>query len=224
MRRMIPAGPLAKRPPHNRFTERFAGLLTSLATVAVVLLPVLAAGTAAADEQIKLGQFIPATPPQPAPEASFTDAKGKKVSLADFAGEPTLVNLWATWCQPCLKEMPSLDRLQAELGSRLRVAAVSQDHSGAATVDPFVAKMQLSHLTVYLDPQATLEQAFHVRGLPTSILLDRQGRVVGEVEGPAEWDSPNMLAVLVPFLKPAEEPLTHAANEPVNPAAAPTLR
>jgi thiol-disulfide isomerase/thioredoxin len=156
---------------------------------------------AAADAQnIRLGEFIPVSPPQPAPEVAFTDAEGRPASLADFAGKPTLVNLWATWCQPCLKEMPSLQRLQAKLAGRLTVAAVSQDRAGGTLVNPFVAEQQLQDLKIYLDPKGDVARAFEVRGLPTSIVLDASGRVVAKVEGPAEWDSDKVVALLAPLL------------------------
>jgi thiol-disulfide isomerase/thioredoxin len=167
----------------------------------------LALSVAAADaEHLKLGEFIPVSPPQPAPQVAFTDADGKPASIADFAGTPTLVNLWATWCQPCLKEMPSLERLQAKLAGRLTVAAVSQDRVGGKLVNPFVAEHKLQELKIYLDPKGEVARAFEVRGLPTSIVLDRAGRVAGKVEGPAEWDSDKMMAVLAPLLdKPVRQ-------------------
>src|SRR5690349_14474389 len=121
MRRMIAAGPPAKRLPHIALVG-FPGGSAWFGTALVGLLFVLSAAGAAADEKIRPGEFTPATPPQPAPQAGFTDADGKPVSLADFKGKPAVANLWATWCQPCLKEMPSLDRLQANLGDRLIVA------------------------------------------------------------------------------------------------------
>ena len=161
----------------------------------------VAVAAAAADEKLRPGEFIPATPPQPAPEVDFSDADGKPVSLADFKGNPVVVNLWATWCQPCLKEMPSLDRLQSSLEGRLAVAAVSEDRAGAKQVGPFVAAMGLQNLKIYLDSKSDVGHAFNVRGLPTSILIDARGRVVGRVEGAVEWDSATMTAVLKPLLE-----------------------
>jgi thiol-disulfide isomerase/thioredoxin len=172
-----------------------------VATVAVALLVALSAAAAAEEEKLKLGEFIPESAPQPAPETGFTDADGKPASIADFKGKPVVVNLWATWCQPCVKEMPSLDRLQSQLGGNLAVAAVSEDRGGAGRVGPFVAAMDLQKLRIYLDPKSDLGHAFNVRGLPTSIVVDAQGRVVGRVEGAAEWDSAAMLAALKPFLE-----------------------
>src|SRR5260370_13692465 len=109
MRRMIAAGPPSKRPPH-------IGLVWGLAwcgPVAVALLFALSAAAAAEEEKIRLGEFIAATTPQPAPQVGFTDVDGKPASLAAFKGQPAVINLLATRCQPCLREMPSLDRLQS---------------------------------------------------------------------------------------------------------------
>ena len=172
----------------------------SFGTALFVLLVALSPPAAADADKIRLGEFIPVSPPQPAPQVAFTDAEGRPASLADFAGAPTLVNLWATWCQPCLREMPSLERLQAKLAGRLTVAAVSQDRAGARLVNPFVAEQKLQGLKIYLDPKGDVARAFEVRGLPTSIVLDRGGQVVGKVEGPAEWDSDKMLAIIAPLL------------------------
>ena len=168
--------------------------LAAFGTVAIVLLLALPAAPAA-DNEKTLGEFIPVTPPQPAPEAAFTDADGKAASLADFAGQPAVVNLWATWCQPCLEEMPSLDRLQTRFEGKVTVAAVSQDRGGGKEVGAFVAAHGLGRLKIYLDPKSNLAHAFQARGLPTSIVLDAKGMVVGRVEGAAEWDSAKMLAV-----------------------------
>src|SRR6266436_10383966 len=133
MRRMIAAGPPAKRPPQFGLVSRSAWF----GTVAVALLVALSAAAAAEEEKIRLGEFIPESAPQPAPETGFTDADGKPASFADFKGKPVVVNLWATWCQPCLKEMPSLDRLQSALDDKLVVAAVAEDRGGVQKVAEF---------------------------------------------------------------------------------------
>ncbi len=146
------------------------------------------------------------------PQAAFTDVDGKPASLADFKGRPAVVNLWATWCQPCLKEMPSLLRLHARFDGKLVVAAVSEDHAGAKVVVPFVADKGLQKLSIYLDPQGALGHELKVRGLPTSIVIDAAGRVVGRVEGGAEWDSADMLAVLQPLIDNPAGSLKKAAR------------
>jgi len=208
MRRMIAAGPLAKRPPQFGLVSRSAWF----GTVAVALLVALSAAVAAEEEKLRLGEFIPESAPQPAPETGFTDTDGNAASLADFRGKPVVINLWATWCRPCLKEMPSLDRLQTALGDKLAVAAVSEDHGGGKRVGPFVAALGLQKLKIYLDPKSDVGHAFNVRGLPTSIVIDAQGRVVGRVEGAAEWDSETMTAVLKPFLEASSGAIKDAAR------------
>jgi thiol-disulfide isomerase/thioredoxin len=171
----------------------------------LVLLAMVAAGSSASDtpgvtERVRLGEFIPVTPPLPAPAISFADLSGNTVSLSEFAGKIILVNLWATWCEPCLREMPSLERMQSRLGDRITVLAISEDRGGSKIVEPFIGKLGLKSIKTYLDPKSGVERAFEVQGLPTSFLIDREGRVVGRVEGAAEWDSPKLLETLRSFL------------------------
>jgi thiol-disulfide isomerase/thioredoxin len=153
-----------------------------------------------AAEQTPLGHFVPAASPQPAPPVNFTDLAGKTAHLSDFAGKVVLLNLWATWCAPCRHEMPSLERLQARFSDKLAVVPISQDLGGNKVIAPFISKLGLAKLNVYLDPKSTVGQAFKVEGLPSSFLIDRHGRVLGRVEGEAKWDSSKMLAVIEPFL------------------------
>ena len=171
------------------------------------LMILLNAGNGSADEtgatapkQTRIGEFVPAPERSAAPEVSLTDLAGNKVELADFRGKLVLVNLWATWCEPCLREMPSLERLQANLGDRIAVLAVSEDRGGAKAVGPFIEKLELKSAKIYIDPKSAVGQAFEVRGLPTSLLIDSEGKVLGRVEGAADWDSPKIMAVLQPFL------------------------
>jgi thiol-disulfide isomerase/thioredoxin len=169
--------------------------------VALLLGSLAVADAAAAEsEGAKLGEFIPAPSPQPAPDISFTGIDGKSVSLGNFHGDLVLVNLWATWCQPCIREMPSLARLQEKLGAGMTLLAVSQDRGGAKIVQPFLDKLGLDKLKVYTDPKSDVGHAFQVRGLPTTLVIGSNSEVLGRVEGAAEWDSPNMLAILRPLM------------------------
>jgi len=175
--------------------------------IAAVLLPLVlaGAGTAAEDgavsvERPRLGEFIPNSPPIPAPTISVVDLAGNTVSLSDFAGRIVLINFWATWCEPCLREMPSLERMQSRLGDQITVVAISEDRGGSKTVEPFINKLGLKSFKTYLDPKSDAGRAFKVAGLPTSFLIDREGRVLGRIEGAAEWDSPKLLGVLKSFL------------------------
>jgi thiol-disulfide isomerase/thioredoxin len=138
-----------------------------------------------------------ATPP--APEVEFA-LDGKRMTLADFRGRVLLVNFWATWCGPCVAEMPSLDRLQGMLGGRdFAVLTLSEDRN-PAVIEPFFTAHGLKRLGRYHDPGGALSRAFKVRGLPTSVLIDRDGGVIGRIEGPAEWDSPEALALIRFFI------------------------
>jgi len=147
-----------------------------------------------------IGKFTPVMPPRPAPALHFTARSGETVSLAAFRGHVVLVNLWATWCAPCVQEMPSLARLQAKLPD-LAVLAISQDRRGAAAVDPFLARLDLRGLAAFLDPDNDASRAFDVVGLPTSILIDRSGRIVGELVGAADWDAPAMVRRIGDYLR-----------------------
>jgi thiol-disulfide isomerase/thioredoxin len=185
-------------------------LVAALMTLAVVALSFTALGftalgfTVLADESegFKLGEFIPAASPQPAPEISLTDLAGNTAALADFKGKFVLLNLWATWCQPCIKEMPSLAALRARLGPALTIVAVSEDRGGEVIVKLFIEKLGLEKFKVYLDPKSTATRAFQARGLPTSFLIDGEGKVLGRVEGGADWDSEPMRATLARLMPP----------------------
>jgi thiol-disulfide isomerase/thioredoxin len=150
------------------------------------------------------GQFTPLDPPRPAPGLTFTERDGTPRQLGDFRGHWVLINLWATWCAPCIEEMPSLSRLRTTRGDRLTILPISQDRGGAAVVDPFLAKLDLGGLRVYLDPKDAAGQALQVRGLPTSFLVDPQGRLVARLEGKADWDAPATLTKLDAYLRRAE--------------------
>ncbi len=164
-----------------------------------------------------LRQFIPTDPPRPAPDIAFADGAGKTVSLADFRGRVVLVNLWATWCEPCIREMPSLDRLRAALPAQdLAIVLISQDRGGDKVVAPFFQKLGL-RLETYLDPKSTVGHAFKVRGLPTSILIDRDGSELGRVEGALDWDGAPAQALLRWYVargaKPPDDEVVKTAAE-----------
>ena len=173
------------------------------ALVFLLVAPALGAadeGEADMPDRTKLGEFVPSSQPFTAPAISLADTNGHSVELSELRGKLVLVNLWATWCDPCLREMPSLERLQSRLGERIAVLAVSEDRGGNKTVEPFIAKLGLKSVKIYIDPKSEVGHAFGARGLPTSFLIDREGKVLGRVEGAAEWDSPKILGVLEPLL------------------------
>lgn len=115
---------------------------------------------------------------------SFQAPDGSPTTLAAFAGRPVLVNLWATWCAPCVAEMPTLDKV----AERMQVVAISQDLDGKTKVDPFFAGAGLKHLKPYLDPGVSLSVAYQA-SLPTSILYDSAGKEVWRMTGGMDWTS-----------------------------------
>jgi thiol-disulfide isomerase/thioredoxin len=124
------------------------------------------------------------------------------LTLADFHGRMVLLNLWATWCMPCRKEMPALDRLQAKLGgSSFTVLPLSIDHRGRDVVARFYRELGLKSLSIYVDKSANVSYVANVVGMPTTLLIDVQGRELGRVIGPAELDHAAMLSRLTNYLK-----------------------
>ena len=147
-----------------------------------------------------LGQFTALPAPLPAPALVFTTRSGAQKQLADFKGKLVLVNLWATWCVPCVEEMPALDRLQAQLGDKLTILAISEDRQGETVVAPFLEQHAIKHLGIFLDPKSAATSEFGAQGLPTSYLIARDGTIVGKEEGGAQWDSAEMIAKLTPYI------------------------
>jgi thiol-disulfide isomerase/thioredoxin len=149
-------------------------------------------------------QFIPSREPRPAPQTPFTSADGRTVSLADFRGQVALVNFWATWCIPCVEEMPALDRAQAALaGEGVVILPLSSDRGGKVMVEPFYREKGIHQLGLWLDPRGAASRALGARGLPTTLVVDRQGRERARVEGDQPWDSPEILAVIRRLVGPA---------------------
>ena len=124
-------------------------------------------------------------PPGVLPALVFKNAAGQPVGLAAFRGRPVVLNFWATWCVPCVAELPELDRLAASGG--IAVLAASADRRGMEVVGPFLARHALSHLTVLLDQESDAAHAVGVVGFPTTLIVDAGGRLRGRLEGPVAW-------------------------------------
>lgn len=134
--------------------------------------------------------FVFKPQPEPMPDVRFLNGKGEEVSLEDWQGKVVLLNVWATWCAPCREEMPALDRLQSELGSdKFQVVALAVDKSGLEGARKFLADIKVAKLEPFADPTARDGLALKVIGMPTTILIDREGREIGRLIGPAAWDS-----------------------------------
>lgn len=139
--------------------------------------------------------------PQPAPELAFTGPDGQPMTLASLKGKTVLVNLWATWCAPCLKEMPSLDALQKEMGGPdFAVVAINIDTRNLDKPRTWLAENKITALPFYGDPQAAtfqaLRAAYKVEGMPVSIIVDKAGCELGIIQGPADWVSADSKALM----------------------------
>jgi thiol-disulfide isomerase/thioredoxin len=145
--------------------------------------------------------FVVRSERKPVPDVSFTPENGQPTSLQAWKGRVVLVNLWATWCAPCRKEMPSLSALQGEMGSKdFEVVAISVDRKGLEGSGAFLKEVGATALKLYADPSTDTLTKFQAVGLPASILIDREGREIGRLLGPAEWNSPEAKALITAAL------------------------
>ncbi|WP_417621098.1 TlpA family protein disulfide reductase [Parasphingorhabdus sp.] len=129
-------------------------------------------------------------------DTPFQAPDGKPIQLSDFIGQPVLVNIWATWCAPCIVEMPMLDELAAREKDRLKVLVVSQDIQGAEKVAPFFERGKFRELEPYIDPENGLSFGFGSGLMPTTVLYDAQGKEVWRVIGAMDWDGAKAAALL----------------------------
>ena len=130
------------------------------------------------------------------PDFTLVDPAGKKLALASLKGKPVLINLWATWCAPCVAELPQLDKLA---GGKLKVLTVSQDMETGKVAD-FLKQRGVKNLEPWLDEKNELSAHYEIQTLPTTILYDAEGREVWRVTGPREWDDEATRKLLKPVL------------------------
>lgn len=137
-----------------------------------------------------MAAFVKKAAPAPLPDIKFQDASGKDVTLSSFKGKTVLLNLWATWCQPCREEMPALDRLQQQLGSdKFEVVVLSLDRQGLDASRKFLDEVKAHAVKLYTDVTTKQGLALKLVGMPTTILINKDGLEVGRLAGPAKWDS-----------------------------------
>lgn len=150
----------------------------------------LAPGTARSQD-IPLPGFDRSVAGKPAPEVAFTDSLGVLHHLSDYRGKVLLVDFWASWCAPCVAELPSIAKLARDLGPKgLVVIAITHDKGGAAAGQAYLSRQHLDPLVAYADPSSTrlVAHAFGQRWLPTAIIIDENGREVAQAVGGMEWD------------------------------------
>jgi thiol-disulfide isomerase/thioredoxin len=163
----------------------------------LMALSLMVAAEPAAIAQQSPKNFIMDDAPRPLAVLRFDDARGQERSLADFRGKVVLLNIWATWCVPCRKEVPMLDHLEALLGGfRFTVVTISVDRLGIEAVGKFFEEVGVQRLEAYVDNSGNALQTLRAFGLPTSLVIDRDGRELGRITGPAEWDSAETIEFL----------------------------
>ncbi|MBT5434472.1 MAG: TlpA disulfide reductase family protein [Alphaproteobacteria bacterium] len=170
---------------------------------------------------LSLAGFVPATPsfaqdaghpvnlawldpPRAVPETSYFVEGEALQSLEVFRGQAVVLNFWATWCPPCVAEMPSLDRLAgAYAGEDLAVVTMAMDRASEEKILAFYLRIGAEHLGIYRDPDMKLAREMRVFGLPTTLLIDHNGQVVAQLVGEAEWDGDSALSAILPLAEAA---------------------
>jgi len=184
---MTDGSPTVETPTATRKPRR----LIALGIMALPLLIVIGLGLALIQSnqtQVTSG---------PAPDFTLTLFDGSVLRLEQLRGKVVFLNIWATWCVPCRKEMPALDRLQVAIDkSQLLVLPLSIDRKGVPVVKQFYQELGLRALGIYVDQSGKASSELGAVGLPTTLLIDRDGREIGRKIGPAEWDSPEMIALI----------------------------
>jgi len=149
--------------------------------------------------------YEPLAKPLPVPDVAVLAQKDGPITLDRFKGKFVVLNFWATWCGPCIRELPSLERLNAELGGeKAQVVLISQDRGGFKQTDRFLKKLKVEFPDNFVDERLKFSRAIGVVSLPTTILIDADGMEVGRLVGPAEWDSPEALELINWYIDKAD--------------------
>lgn len=157
--------------------------------------------------------FVVHAVPKPVAAIKFEDAGGQSRSLDDFKGKVVVLNIWATWCVPCRREMPTLDRLQAALGGPdFEVVPVSIDRGGIDTIRKFYADIGVHNLAMYVDTSGQVLRQIGAMGLPTTLIVNREGEELDRIMGPAEWDSAAVLQFLRPIIAQRDDPANSSSR------------
>lgn len=198
----------------QRFSQGRRACLAG-AAAATLLAAGVARQAAAAGPDHGLSKLRETPEGRPLPDGlTFTDAEGTRTDFTAFRGKGLVVNFWATWCPPCVAEMPALDRLHALVArDGIEVLALSNDRGGRAQVEPFYQRTGIRNLGIWLDPRGATGRALEIRVLPTTLIIDRRGLEVGRLLGEAAWDQPPVIAAIrrltrIPSTGPSSAPAT----------------
>ena len=134
-------------------------------------------------------------------DLKFKDDEGKEISFSDFQDKILLVNFWATWCAPCIKEMPSLDRLKKKINKNFDVIAISVDRDGVKKVKDFFNENKITNLEEYFDTKNSLAKEMNLIGLPTSFFINKKGDLIGYFQGDMEWDNDTVVEFINYLIK-----------------------
>jgi thiol-disulfide isomerase/thioredoxin len=177
------------------------------ALIVLVLLSASGSGIASSDIQERakdvFTNFDRARTTDDVPSVQFLAGDGSKRSLNDYRGKGIVLNFWATWCAPCVREMPQLDRLSALVkGNGIEVLTISEDRKGQELAPKFYKQNGLNDLPVLVDVKSGLSRALKVKGLPTTVLIDSHGKEIGRILGIAEWDSSEIVGFVREHMSP----------------------
>ena len=166
-------------------------------TIIVVILMLVGMGVIVLlqtkNSSIDISDFSRVSAGNPAPDFTLSSIDGQTVSLADYRGKVVLLNIWATWCPPCVEEMPSMEKLHQTIDREsFKILAVSIDTSGEKTVNPFMKKHKLTFTTL-IDTEGTIKKQYQTTGVPESFIIDKNGMIVEKVVGPADWAAPQVV-------------------------------
>ena len=134
-------------------------------------------------------------------DLKFKDDEGKEISFSDFQDKILLLNFWATWCAPCIKEMPSLDRLKKKINKNFDVIAISVDRDGVKKVKDFFNEYKITNLEKYFDIKNSLAKEMNLIGLPTSFFINKKGDLIGYFQGDLEWDNNTVIEFINYLIK-----------------------
>jgi thiol-disulfide isomerase/thioredoxin len=210
--RITAAGPSAKRPPHMELEPDVRSLIALSFVVSLGLLggcdrqspsaPQAGGNTQAAGPAETIGNVDISKAGTSAPGSAFTDPQDRPATLAQFRGKPLMLNLWATWCGPCVREMPTLDALAGREKGRFRLITISQDMQGRSVVAPWFAQRKFVNLEPGLDQKNDLMFALGTDTLPTTIFYDASGKEMWRVTGAMDWSGERARTLIEGALNP----------------------